>query len=484
MTRNGSGGSGFGDAFERPAQEARGRMGTFAARAGRSPGEEHALLPAAFEELHCTLEELRVAEEELKAQNEELASARESLESERQRYRDLFEWAPDGYLVTDVNGAIREANRAAAALLGISRRFLSGKPLTSFIAERERRAFRSDLLWLAQHDGAREWEVRLCPRRGAPFFAALRVAIAHDRAGEPTELRWLVRDITERRRAHEERTQLVRERTARAEAEAAQQRLAFAARSLHAAYEREHRIAQTLQSSLLAPVAEDAFPDLAVATFYQPALDEARVGGDFYDAFALPGGEVALVVGDVFGKGLVAAARTAEVKYALRGFLWGCPDPAGVLSRLNDFVCHAWQLDEQGDDSYVVRALAVVHPGGRDVCFASAGGEPPLLLRAGGTAEPVEAAGTLLGFQPGAVYERVALPFAPGDTLVIATDGITEARRGGDFLDQQGLAELACQAAAASGTLAQMGEAIVRGACAFAGGTLHDDACLLLARRR
>ncbi|HJZ89861.1 MAG TPA: PAS domain-containing protein, partial [Gemmataceae bacterium] len=76
----------------------------------------------AGEELTVTLEELRITEEELRRQNEELASAQEVILAERQRYQELFNFAPDGYMVTDANGVIHEANLAAADLLGRQRR--------------------------------------------------------------------------------------------------------------------------------------------------------------------------------------------------------------------------------------------------------------------------------------------------------------------------------------------------------------------------
>jgi response regulator NasT len=79
-------------------------------------------------DLAAALEELRVAEEELRQQNEELAAARQALEAQQQRYRDLFEFAPDAYLVTDAAGRIEEANRAASGLLNVALPFLTGKP--------------------------------------------------------------------------------------------------------------------------------------------------------------------------------------------------------------------------------------------------------------------------------------------------------------------------------------------------------------------
>ena len=104
------------------------------------------------------------------------------------------------------------------------------------------------------------------------------------------------------------------------------------------ALRREHLIAETLQRSLLSAPAEDAFPGLRIQTEYEPAWREALIGGDFYDALSLGGNTVALVVGDVTGKGLEAATHTAEVKYALRAILREHPHPAQALGRLNDFL--------------------------------------------------------------------------------------------------------------------------------------------------
>ena len=93
------------------------------------------VLPSAFKELGIASEELQVALEELKQQNEQLVAAQTEIERQRQRYQDLFEFAPDGYLVTDAAGIIEEANCTAAKLLNVSQRFLVGKPLIIFVTE-------------------------------------------------------------------------------------------------------------------------------------------------------------------------------------------------------------------------------------------------------------------------------------------------------------------------------------------------------------
>lgn len=155
------------------------------------------LLPVAFKELGIVSEELQVAVDELQQQNEELAVTRAVVEAERRRYQDLFEFAPDGYLVTDVNGTIQEANRAAVALLNVSQRFLVGKPLIVFVTEEERQTFHSQLSGLQKAEQMQEWIVRLCPRNGQPFDAALTVGTVLDWQGKVVGLRVCMRYISD-----------------------------------------------------------------------------------------------------------------------------------------------------------------------------------------------------------------------------------------------------------------------------------------------
>lgn len=161
------------------------------------------IITQALAELETALEELRVAEEEMRVQNEQLAIASLQIQAERQRYHDLFEFAPDGYLVTDAAGSIREINRAAAHLLNVSQGYLIGKPLINYVELNQRQGFRTRLNQLHNTDKLTEWEVRFCPRRKAAIDTALTVAIIRDERGSATSLRWLMRDITERKQAEE-----------------------------------------------------------------------------------------------------------------------------------------------------------------------------------------------------------------------------------------------------------------------------------------
>lgn len=159
------------------------------------------LLPTAFKELGNASEELQVAVEELQQRNEELIAAQLAIQAESQRYYELLEFTPDGYLVTDIEGTIREANQAAGIMLSISTNFLIGKPLIVFVTQQERQEFRSKLLKLQYSDALTELTVRLQKRNGETFIATVRVATVRDQEGKRVALRWLLREDPEYKHA-------------------------------------------------------------------------------------------------------------------------------------------------------------------------------------------------------------------------------------------------------------------------------------------
>jgi PAS domain S-box-containing protein len=168
-------------------------------------------------ELQQALEELQVVEEELRQQNEELAIARELVELERQRYQDLFEFAPDGYLVTDTAGIIQEANRAAATLLAVHQKYLINKPLILFIASQDYQIFTTQL-----NDSQQvQQEAYLKPRGGKALPASIRASVIYDSEGKQVGWRWLICSLSEHqqakellRQAYDELEQRVAKRTA------------------------------------------------------------------------------------------------------------------------------------------------------------------------------------------------------------------------------------------------------------------------------
>jgi PAS domain S-box-containing protein len=182
----------------------------------RTRDSERALaeLRMAEEELRQQHAELRSTEEELRHQYEELLESRRAQERERRRYRALFEFAPYGYLVTDPSGVIQEVNRVAGELFERPAESLQGKPLVVLVGEAERTRFLSALgqAHAEPTDGGKRVELELdLLRNGDAFRARLSAAPAYDLDGSLAGWRWMVRDITARVRAAEEREQLLAE---------------------------------------------------------------------------------------------------------------------------------------------------------------------------------------------------------------------------------------------------------------------------------
>ncbi|MEH1965574.1 PAS domain-containing sensor histidine kinase [Nostoc sp.] len=167
--------------------------------------EDIELVSAVLKEVHLALEELQIANEELQQQNEELFSTQQALVAQRQRYQELFEEVPDAYLVSDTKGVIQEANSAATTLLNISKSFLLGELLETYVLEKEIIAFHLKLTHLRDRAETpdwkmQEWEVNLRPRNRTPIIAAVKVVAIRNQQGKLVGLRWLLRDISETKR--------------------------------------------------------------------------------------------------------------------------------------------------------------------------------------------------------------------------------------------------------------------------------------------
>ncbi|HEY0735609.1 MAG TPA: ATP-binding protein [Herpetosiphonaceae bacterium] len=186
------------EVFARQVQEAEGRLQGLIQQTQGPPLDAQPVLDMTLAELSTAFEELNVAVEELNAQQQELLASQQLIESERQRYRDLFDFAPDSYLVTDERGVIQEANRAAATLLNIDQPFLPGLPLSVFLPQHESARLFQHLQSLrrAQPGTIEEWEMPIQPRNASPRDAWLRVAPITNHARRVVGLRWLLRDQT------------------------------------------------------------------------------------------------------------------------------------------------------------------------------------------------------------------------------------------------------------------------------------------------
>lgn len=189
-------------------------------------------------------------------------------------------------------------------------------------------------------------------------------------------------------------------------------------------FEREHKTAEELQRSLL-PSDLPQLPGMVLAARYNPATRHVQVGGDWYDVFRLPDDRLAVAVGDVMGKGVLAAAGMGRVRNALRALALNDPRPAAVLAGL-DRLFSATEDEEQ----FTTVAYAVIDPETGRGAFSNAGHPPPLLISPDAPAKVSEdEAGTPLGWP--SPREQTSFSIETGNTVVFYSDGLVENRRRG-----------------------------------------------------
>lgn len=239
--------------------------------------------------------------------------------------------------------------------------------------------------------------------------------------------------------------------------------------------QRIQELVRTLQSSLL-PTELPVIPGVEVAARYHAGLDGLEVGGDFYDVFDT-GGDWAVVIGDVCGKGAEAAAVTAVARSTIRSVAMDLRHPSQVLRRLND----ALLRHDLGDRFCTVVYSRLVPTGRGARLVVSRGGHPaPLVRRRDGRVEPIGAAGPLVGVFPDMrVWDETAT-IEPGDAVVFYTDGVTEARRDDEQFGEDRLLALLAQVAADSA--AGVAEAIESAVLDFTGGRPTDDMAIVVLR--
>ncbi len=247
-----------------------------------------------------------------------------------------------------------------------------------------------------------------------------------------------------------------------------QERL-IAAEAAHEAAVREREIADALQRALL-PEEKIDVELLDVATYYRAGAAGARVGGDWFDVIDLGAGGVALVIGDVMGRGVRAAAVTGQLRSAVRALVRLDLGPAEVLEQLDGIV------DDLAEEQIVTCAIGVVEATGLTFRYASAG-HPPLVLTGRESSRLLDCSGPPLGAGFFGA-EDTEVTIEPGDVIALYTDGLVE-RRGSDLLDD--IDNLAAELRRVHGApVAEQADAVLA-ARARRGGVIDDDVALLVA---
>ncbi|MCZ2523578.1 SpoIIE family protein phosphatase [Streptomyces sp. HB2AG] len=239
-------------------------------------------------------------------------------------------------------------------------------------------------------------------------------------------------------------------------------------------YAQRVRLARDLQAGLLLPELP-SLPGATLAAFYEPAGEGLEIGGDFYDVFELGDDRWAFMVGDVCGRGALAATTTGLVRHTARAAARLLNDPVAVARAVNTALLERSPHQGTGFVTLVYGELA--RTGGLLTAdFVRAGHTPPLRHRADGTTEILDVPGMLLGVTPDPVLRPGRVVLRPGDSLVTVTDGITEARSAaGVLFDERGLAAALAACEPRPTTARATLDAVTRALGAFTEGSEAND---------
>jgi serine phosphatase RsbU (regulator of sigma subunit) len=239
-------------------------------------------------------------------------------------------------------------------------------------------------------------------------------------------------------------------------------------------YEQQVHFADAMQQSLL----PDEPPDIAgieIGSVYESSA-RLEVGGDVFDYTVLPDGRLAVVVGDVTGKGIDAAADMAMTKFVFRSLAREHPEPSELMRIANQVV-----LDEVEEGKFVTMLYLTLDPASGEVACSGAGHPPPRVVRSDGTVEELEARGLALGIAPDQQYPEARTTLEPGASVVLFTDGVVESRVGAELYGNARLDRLLGEQRALGAQ--QLARAVVEDSRAFAGGGLADDSAVVVVKK-
>ncbi|MFD6342648.1 PP2C family protein-serine/threonine phosphatase [Streptomyces sp. NPDC060131] len=354
---------------------------------------------------------------------------------------DLYEAAPCGYLSMLMDGTIAKINTTLLNWLGLDREAVMGRlRFPDLLTVGGRLYYETHFAPLLHMQGELRGialEMKAADGRRLPVLVSS--VVKNGSEGERLLIRTTVFDASDRRayeqellrrRQEAERARAEAER-ARGEAERARAEAEEARRQAEADRERLADALAVLQQSLV-PASLPAVPGLEVAAYYHTASPD-RLGGDFYDLFSLGGGRWAFFLGDVCGKGPQAASLTSLTRYTLRAAALHNPEPAAALTTLNSVLHERYAAG--GDPRYCTVIFGTIEPDAdhshTTVRLASGGHPPALVIPADGNARYLATPGGLLvGVLPAAPFSTAQITLAAGDTLLLYTDGLTEARTG------------------------------------------------------
>ena len=368
---------------------------------------------------------------------------------------ELYEQAPCAYLSMLPDGTIIKVNATLLAWTGHERVDLTGRRFQALLPPGARIFHETHVSPMLRLQGmVREIALEVLRADGRRLPVVMNAEVRRDRTGAPSVVRAALFDATERRAYEHE--------------------LVVARHAAEVAERRARALAETLQASLLPPELL-SIPDLDIAGAYRPSGDGFEVGGDFYDVFETGRGTWGVVMGDVCGKGAGAATVTSLARYTVRAEALRTPYPSAVLASLHDAMCRFQP------ERFCTALFGVIDrtTGSFRLTLASGGHPLPVLLRDGRLTR-IGSAGTLLGMVDTVELRDTTVLLQPGDVIVLHTDGVTEARLEGRFLDDTGLDGIVL---GGDGLDARgLADEIVRRTVEFQAGVPRDDIAVVVLR--
>jgi serine phosphatase RsbU (regulator of sigma subunit) len=239
-------------------------------------------------------------------------------------------------------------------------------------------------------------------------------------------------------------------------------------------YQHQKEFADTMQRSLL-PRAKPEVPRIEVGDVYESSA-RLEVGGDIYDFLTLDDGRLAVVLGDVTGHGIGAAADMAMAKFVFRSLAREHSEPGEFLAAANEVVC-----DEIGPGKFITMLFLTVDGATGEVACASAGHPRPRVVLPDGAVSGLDVAGIALGVDPGQTYEEAREQLPVGAALVVYTDGVTEARHDGELYGTDRLDLVVSERRESSAEEIALG--VLADCRAHSRGDLVDDFALVVIKR-
>ena len=240
-------------------------------------------------------------------------------------------------------------------------------------------------------------------------------------------------------------------------------------------YQQQKDFSDAMQRSLL-PQVRPAVEGLDVGEVYA-ASAHVDIGGDLYDYMALADGRLAVVLGDVTGHGIDAAADMAMAKFVFRSLAREHPEPGDFLAAANEVV-----VGEIAAGKFITMLYLLIDAATGVVSVASAGHPPPRLVAADGSVGGIEARGLALGVDPGVEYDETRAQLEPRGSVVLYTDGVIEARRAAEFYGLDRLDALLARRHALRAE--DIAASVIQSARRFTGGELLDDCAVVVLKRR